>query len=156
MGNLKLRFVTETGLISNAVTWFEGGSLWSHVEFVLPDGTFLGARAMGGIAIRASDYIKPKHIERQRIYSIPVADDVLESILTFANSQVGKSYDFTDILGIMTHTSLHNSNDWICSEFVTASCLQAGLRLLNVEPEFVYKITPEMVHLSPVLSGCGV
>lgn len=156
MGILKLRFVTEIDIVSEAVTWFEGGSLWSHVEFVLPDGTFLGARASGGIQIRAANYILPKQIKRQREYAIPVDDDVLETILNFAKSQIGKSYDFTDIIGIATHTSLHNSNDWICSEFVTASCLKGGLVLINVEPEFVYKVTPEMVHLSPILAGHAV
>ena len=153
MAILKLRFVTETDIISQSVAWFQGGSLWSHVEFILPDGTFLGARASGGIQIRAADYIKPNKIKRQREYAIPISEDSLESILSFGLSQIGKSYDFTDILGIAAHTSWHNSNEWICSEFVTACCLKGGLILLNVEPEFVFKITPEMVHLSPILAG---
>jgi len=156
MGVIKLRFVTETDVISGAVSWFQGGSLWSHVEFVLPDGTFLGARAVGGIKIRAVDYIKPSKIKRQRVYAIPVDDATEEAILTFAHSQIGKSYDFSTILGIAAHTSWHNSDEWICSEFVTACCLKGGLSLLNVEPDFVYKVTPEMVHLSPALIGHAV
>ena len=58
MSKVWLRFVTEKGFTSAAIRWFTWSD-WSHVDFVLKDGRFLGARLDGGVQIRPHNYIKP-------------------------------------------------------------------------------------------------
>ena len=116
MESISIRFVTEKDVISQAirgVTW----SAFSHVEFVLDDGTTLGAHASGGVAIRPIDYDVFSNEER---YRIAVTAEAKAAILAYAHAQVGKPYDFTDIAGIMLHRDWRNEDRWICSELVTA------------------------------------
>ena len=151
MADFKIRFVSESNFGSGVVEFFEGGSHWSHTEIVLPDGKYLGARRVGGVAIRNSDYIT--NINHERRYSIPVTDDAYTKIMDFAMSQIGKKYDISLILGIAFHKNWHNKNEWDCSEYVTSSAIQGDLYFLNVEPNYTYKVTPETLHLSPILMG---
>jgi uncharacterized protein YycO len=144
----RIRFVTEEGFISSAIRGFTN-SQWSHAEIVLPDGSYLGALA-DGVRIRPADYCKTTN---ERRYAVPVESDALAQMMAFAHEQVGKPYDLFDIAGLATHRNWHEDSAWICSELVAATAEAGGLFMLNVDPEFVYHITPEMLHLSPMLIG---
>ncbi len=146
---LTLRFIAERDLISAAireVTFSE----WSHVELLTPENTWLGAHADGGIAVRHFDYANP---DRERRYSLPVTVDQLERILAYARSQIGTRYNFEDIAGLLLHRNLTQNNRQICSMFVFEALWQGGLRMLNVLPGFSNLVTPETLHLSPLLIG---
>jgi hypothetical protein len=41
----------------------------------------------------------------------------------------------------------------ICSQFCLVMLQEAGLPMLNTLPQFSFLVTPEMLHLSPVLRG---
>jgi hypothetical protein len=151
MADFSIRFITEGGFVCTAIRGFTF-SQWSHAEIILPEGTYLGAHAGGGVQIRASNYVVPT---RERRYSIPVPDQMLEDILNFAKAQIGKGYDY-DAIGqivIHKHDPWANANRWFCSELVAASANAGGLVLLNVVREYVNLITPEMLHLSTRLVG---
>ncbi len=150
MKTFDLRFISEGSILDGIIEVVEGGSMWSHTEIIIPDGRYLGARIKGGVQIRPADYCKVKREER---YSIPVEDAQYEQIMDFAHAQIGKPYDYEDIIGIAVQADWHNLNRWICSEFVAASAEAGGLYLLNVIPKLTYRITPEELHLSPSLRG---
>jgi uncharacterized protein YycO len=144
---INIRFITEADLISDAIrveTW----SPFSHVEFILDDGTYLGAHASGGVAIRPAYYCKPTREER---YAIPCTQEQKDAILAYAHSQIGKPYDFTDIVGILIHRDWHAEDSWICSELVAAAFEKGGLPLLHTPMGIVSRITPEQDYLSSLL-----
>lgn len=149
MAFFRLRFVTEDALDSALIRW-ETRCLYSHIDIVMPDGQYLGARHKGGVAIRPVDYMRPT---RERRYAIPVEDNALAAMMTFGMAQVGKPYDDRDIIGMALHTDWHSADStaWICSELGMAYPLAGGLALLNVLAGYTYRITPDDLHLSPLL-----
>ena len=149
MGLFRIRFITEPDWISTSIRVITNSD-WSHTEIILPDGTYLGAHPDGGVKVRPANYCVPT---RERRYSIYVDDRQLDKIMAFTRGQIGKPYDLTDIAGLLTHLDWHTKGKWICSEFVAAAAEAGLLYLLNAEPAFVSRITPEMLHLSPLLIG---
>src|SRR5579862_8668343 len=121
MANFNIRFVTDDSPISRAIR-LATKSLFSHTEIILEDGSYLGAHLDGGVQIRPASYMKPT-LERR--YAIPVTDEQLKSMLDFAQSQVGKPYDSTDIIGTLLDFGWSRPGSWICSELVAAAA-EAG------------------------------
>lgn len=146
---LKLRFITESDLISDGIRVLTRG-YYSHVEIILSDGSYLGAHDSGGVMIRPWNYTVPT---RERRYAVPVFTDQLAQMLDFAHSQVGKPYDKLDILGLVLEKDLQKAGDWICSELVTAIMQAGGLFPLNALPDRTNLVTPELLHLSPYFLG---
>ena|ERR1700744_1986814 len=149
MGQFRIRFITETDVISDAirlVTFSE----WSHTEIMTDEGTYIGAHSDGGVQERPADYTK---VSRERRYSIPVSDWAQEEIMKFARSKIGTPYDFEDIAGLFLHHDLTEKKTEICSMFVLEAAMAGGLQMLNVLPGYTNLITPEMLHLAPCLIG---
>lgn len=120
------------------------------MEFVLDDGTTLGAHADGGVRVRPIDYCKPSRDERFRI---PVTFEQKEKILTFVHEQCGKPYDFLAIAGILFHRDWRKSNRWFCSELVAAAFEAVGHPIVNAPNGKVNRISPRDCYLSPFLIG---
>lgn len=150
MAFFKIRFINTPGIVSALIDW-EGNSLWDHVEIETDTGTYIGAHAGGGIEERPANYCTPS---RERRYSIPCSQAQLDLIMAKARSRIGTQYNLADIVGLAIHNRhFDDKQREICSEF-TMECAEAGnLFLLNVEREFFFLVTPEMVHLSPLLRG---
>lgn len=147
--SLTIRFVTEDDLVSALIrdkTW----SPYSHVEFVLDDGTTLGAHFSGGVAIRPLNYAKFSKEER---FDIPVTDEQKALILAFAHAQVGKSYDMTAIAGMCLDRDWRNRDKWFCSELVAAA-FELAVPLLRIADD-VDRISPRDLLLSLRLEGVG-
>lgn len=152
MAVITIRFVDSGGWITSGINW-ETNSLWPHVEFGTPEGTWIGAHNPGGWQERPGDYCVPK---REAIYDIPCMLSVQTAHLARIRSQIGTKYNTLAILGMLIRnrklTSIHSV---ICSQGVTdeALILWGPHRYLNVAPGFTHLVTPEMVHLSPILVG---
>jgi len=85
----------------------------SHVDFVTPEGTLIGAHITGGVQERPADYEK-FGLRIQVI--VPVTDWQQTAALEYARSKIGTKYDAEDILGIAIGDSrLHEAKDLICS-----------------------------------------
>jgi uncharacterized protein YycO len=141
-GTIKIRFVTEDDLVSALIrehTW----CAYSHVEFVLDDGTTLGAHFAGGVRIRPINYAKFTRVEE---FVIPMTVEQKFTIMSFAQAQVGKAYDAGAIVGVLLHRDWRNTDCWFCSELVAAAFEQA-VPLLNVS-ESVNRIVPRDLLLS--------
>lgn len=148
---IKIRFITADGFVSQAIRWVTN-SLFSHVEFGTPEGTWIGAHTGDGVQERPANYCTPT---REYVYEIPCTLQMQTEHLKRIRSQVGLHYNNLDILGLLLRrrklTTLHAV---ICSQWVTdESLILWPLKFLNVLPGFTHLVTPEMVHLSPVIIG---
>jgi uncharacterized protein YycO len=144
-----IRFVTCDDIVSALIrdkTWCD----YSHVEFVLDDGTTLGAHADRGVAIRPANY---DVFTKLAVFAVPMTEEQKAAIMSFAKAQLGKAYDKDAIAGIVFHRDWRNPNEWFCSELVAAAFEQA-LPLLNV-PDNVNRITPRDLLLSLRLRATG-
>lgn len=143
-----LRFVTCHDAISAGIRLGEYGFWASHVEAVMPDGTFLGAHAAGGVQARAADYDRGEWT-KQLFVHIPTTDEQAAAFHEFLRAQLGKSYDLTAIEALVAQRDWREPDSWFCSELQTAALESAGL-LLELAAD-VWKITPRDLLL--VLSG---
>ena len=147
-----MRFVDSGDIITAGINWATN-SLWPHVEFGTPQGTWIGAHFAGGIQERPGSYCKPR---REAIYDIACTEYLEQNHLQRIRAAIGTRYNTLDILGILLRnrklTSPHRA---ICSQFVTEECLWlwGANRFLNVLGSWSFLVTPEMVHLSPIFVG---
>ncbi len=112
-------------------------SNFSHVEFVLDDGSLLGASDQGplspclkgsplGVAIRPANY-QAFGMRRQMILKTDKAD----AILAFAFGQLGKPFDRTALHNFLS-PALPGARDfrapdtWFCSELILCSLESGG------------------------------
>lgn len=150
-----IRFINSSGFVTEAIDWATN-SLWDHTEMADSDGSlaingWIGAHDDGGVQNRPADYCTPT---RERRYAIPVTEQEFAATMAFAKSKIGTPYNFADIAGLLLKARKINSvHRLICSQFVTEAGEAGGIRALNVEPGFEYLITPESLHLSPLLIG---
>jgi hypothetical protein len=152
MARIVVRFVKGDGFESAAIAAITN-SIFSHTEFGLEDvhgaiTGWLGAVTGTGVQVRAPNYATEKLDYR---YGVPCTDEQYSAWLKWADSQIGKSYNYEDIAGLLFHDQkLNDKKGDICSEFVTLGLQAAGFSPLNALPEFAYLVTPETLHLSPI------
>lgn len=149
---IRVRFVAGPGFVGAAIRRLTG-SLFQHVEFGTPDGTWIGAHDDGGIQERAADYAV---YTREYVYEIPCTQAQQDSLLAWARSKIGTKYNFLDILGLLIQNrTLHSPNRFICSQFCAEGLLLifGAPKVLNTLAEYDYRITPETLHLSPIFVG---
>lgn len=136
-------------LIGSAAIRYFTWSPYSHVDFVLPNGMLLGARAARGVALYS-----PAEWQASRVATYSVATNIRqqEAILRAARSQIGKPYDWGGVLGIALRSRRWQADDsWFCSELVTWAFEQAGVPLLRTTD--AWRITPRDLLLSPHLKS---
>jgi hypothetical protein len=146
--SIKIRFVTEDSLVSKLIriqTWCD----YSHVEFVLDDGTTLGAH-QDGVKIRPIDYAKFTKIAE---FVIPMTVEEKFIIMSYAQAQLGKAYDDSAIAGIVLHRDWRNTDKWFCSELVAAA-FETAVPLIRV-PGSINRIVPRDLLLSLRLRAEG-
>jgi hypothetical protein len=152
---IRVRFITNDDFISRAIC-FVTNSLFCHVEFGTPDGTWVGAHDDGGVQERPANYCQPT---REYVYEIPCTQQQQDDALAWMRSQIGAKYNFLDILGLLLHNrKLTTPRQVICSQFVSRGLLRffGAARYLNVLAGATYLVTPETAHLSPIFVGCLV
>ena len=153
MPNLVIRFIDEPGVISRLITW-STNSLWCHCEALSSDGqAWIGAHSGTGVDRRPLDWIQPR---RERRYAIPVAEHDAQAAYRWLDVQLGRKYNYLDILGLALHKRTWSPQRAICSQLMLEFMQQAGLQPLNVLPGFDALTTPEMLHLSPLFIGRSV
>jgi hypothetical protein len=152
MACVRVRFIRGTGFVSWAIARVTG-SLFSHVEFGTPEGTWIGAHIGGGIMERPANYCNPA---REYVYEIPCSAVQAQEALTWMRSRIGTKYNVLDIVGLLFQArTLCSAHRYICSQFCTAGLLEVfgAARVLNVLTSWSFRITPETLHLSPIFVG---
>lgn len=139
MGKVWLRFVTEPGITSLAIRWFTWSD-WSHVDFVLRDGRFLGSRLDGGVLIRKHDYLTPSMF-RYACVEVPEP----RKVYGWATTQIGKPYDWKAIAGFLPRANWHDPGKWFCSELVAGGFEQAGCPIVDRK---AFRVTPQTAYES--------
>jgi hypothetical protein len=120
---IKLQFVCEAALSSQAIAWFSHDHL-SHVDAVLPDEWLLGARSDSvggkppGVQIRPPNYRK---WIRRVVMTIPATTEQEEIFYGFLERQLGKPYDNLAIWGFVFDRDWRACDSWICSELQSAA-----------------------------------
>jgi hypothetical protein len=120
---MRLQFVTVDNFGSHAIAYF-GGLRFSHVDYVMADGSLLGSRSdkigkvAKGVQIRPPNYL---NFSRRVIFTIPATPDQEAAVWQFLAGQIGKPYDWRAIWGFITYRDWHERDSWICSELIAAA-----------------------------------
>jgi hypothetical protein len=151
---IKIRFVQGNDLISKAILIGErDGDQPTHVEVVLPDGSLLGAHAVGGVQIRPAGYDKDTTTHELIVLisfkmdmtaaQEPAYDSAAiyeKKFYDFLHAQIGKPYDFTGVAGLAVGRNWREDDSWFCSELVARALEEAG---------FFEHLTSSANHVSP-------
>ncbi|HLH94988.1 MAG TPA: hypothetical protein VKW08_07710 [Xanthobacteraceae bacterium] len=152
MGDPKitLRFVTGADVVSAGIRVGEYGYWATHVEAVMPDGTYLGAHFDGGVQARSPDYDKSS-FTREQFIRLPCNAAQSESFNRFLQAQIGKPYDIEAIAALVAGRDWRSPDSWFCSELQAAALEACGWFATRLASS-VAKITPRDLLL--ILSAC--
>ena len=149
---ITIRFVAARDPISAIVRMGTYGFAYSHVEFVLADGSAIGSHARTGVAITPKGYAGRWQTSTRSV-ALPCTETQEAALVAFLRAQLGRPYDFLAILAIATSFFLGPRNwrspdAWFCSELVTAALEAAGIMSCIIED--TSRITPRdcMIFLS--------
>lgn len=152
---VRVRFIANRTLLSAVIRTLTG-SLFSHVEFGTPEGTWIGALAGSGIQERPGNYANPS---REYMYEIPCTRSQQQQALELMRARIGTRYNYRAIAGLLfLARRWTDPRELICSQFCTEVLLHVfgAWRVLNVLIGWDYRVTPEILHLSPIFAGCLV
>lgn len=158
MNGIDIRFINSAdSFVGRAIDWTTN-SLMDHVEIgarasYADDAvtSWIGAHSDHGVQERQFDYCKPT---AEWHYRIPCTEEQWATILAAARADIGVKYNFLDIGGLLFHDRrLNDPHRLICSHAAYKWVWASGIMLLNVLPEYAYLVTPETLHLSPLLIG---
>lgn len=123
---ITLRFVSHPGLFNWACTIAQYGFWGTHVEAVMPDGTYLGAISDG---VKARDPGYDKGTFKQEVFvDVRATADQEEIFYAFVESQIGKPYDLWAILAYFWPSRDWQSFDaWYCSELLGTGLAECGI-----------------------------
>jgi len=137
MPNIKIQFSTVRSVSAKILHWFDHG--WcSHVATILPDGRYLSAELIGGVAIRT---FKEEEFSKILIVELPTTHKIHDAFYAFCHSQVGKPYDWTAILAFAANREWRLNDAWFCSELISAA--------LEVSQYFPYRIATGNKKITP-------
>jgi uncharacterized protein YycO len=128
MPAITLQLSSMNDFVSEVIRAFDHGA-YSHVDAVLADGTLLGARsdacgaAAPGVQIRKSGYAAFSGIKR---VVLPTTVECEAAFYAYLQTQIGKPYDHSAILGFALNRDWREADSWFCSELVAAALEQAG------------------------------
>lgn len=147
MAELIIRFVKTKDLIADIIA-LDTFSIFDHTEAKSRSGGWIGAHADGGFQDRPFNYSDPI---RDYQYSLTVTQAQYDKAQNWAESKIGTSYNFANILGLLIHNrEFDNKHELICSQAMVLFLEAAELKPLNVTPAAAHLITPETLHLSPL------
>ena len=137
MDSIRLLFSTShhpMSAVIRACTW----SKWSHVALVAGpcaiEAVTTGVRKVP--VLEAMDRAK-----RAAVVELPCRDP--RAVIAAAESQLGKPYDFTAIVGLGLHRDWQEDDRWFCSELVAWAFAEAGTPLFRTE---AWRITPQDIY----------
>ena len=133
------------GFISASIRW-QTRSPYSHAALLYPDGkTIIEAWQFRGVQKR--EVIDWEGIE---VFEAPNLDAWRwEQIFHFAESKIGKRYDYRGVLRFLSRIPASTDDAWFCSELVFAAFQSAGWNLLHETTAGA--VSPAMLALSPLL-----
>lgn len=123
---ITLRFVSHPGPFDLLVRAAQLGYWASHVDALMPDGTFISSRFWDGVQVRPRNYDAGK-FTREQWFSIVSTKDEASRFYDFMRSQIGKPYDALAIVAFLLGRDWQASDSWFCSELPAAALSACGL-----------------------------
>lgn len=119
-----------------AVTW----SRFSHVGMIDETGEYVyeAEAFMGVVKTPINEFVERYN---GRVVREDYNCDNPKNAFAFMESQLGKSYDYSAIFGILFKTDIDKENAWFCSELVVRSIEEGGTSYFR--PDYESRITPE-------------
>lgn len=115
-------------------------SPWSHCALVDGDRV-LEAAAPHGVRARTLAELCAE-ASRFEVRELPCPDPA--AAIAWAESQLGKPYDYRGVVGIGFRRRWQDADAWFCSEFVSEAIRQGGRALFRAD---AYRITPLHLHI---------
>lgn len=152
-----LLFTKNSGIFPAGIrlaTW----SPWNHVDLVWDDHVLIGAVSSHAPTGSWSGGVQKATLQH-RLAQTSILDSALyridlpheNSARLFAESQVGKPYDWTGITGFVFGRDWQKPDKWFCSELAAATVLAGMLPLVTLRTG---RVTPgalvSIPHLAPV------
>lgn len=131
---LEWRCVNGQGFVREAICFVSRGAV-CHVEFLV-DGKSIGAHANGGVEIREIDSYPTDYR-----FKAECTPEQYQKAIDFLHAQLGKPYDFLDIMGILANRNWEDPERWICSELWAATLIHAGI--IKPLPTAINLVTPQ-------------
>jgi uncharacterized protein YycO len=134
---VKLRLSASNSMVSRAIkllTWSD----YSHVDFVLDSGDYLGSVPGKGVIV---------HRQKEPLEHFYHIDASYDTITNAALNQLGKPYDYTGIVGFLFNRDWQKTDSWFCSELVAAS-INKEIALFDAES---FRITPRDISIHPLV-----
>lgn len=157
-----VRFIASRSIIGWLIR-FGTMSLFEHVEILSRDGQgWVGAHAWTGVEKRPLDWAGK--LIRDYRYELEVTETQFKMFHGFVDGMIGTRYNYLLIAGLALHLrwlALWSKDriDWSkggyvdCSQLVIWALQRAGIQPLNAQMGFDGLVTPETLHLSPILIG---
>ena len=119
------------------MTWCD----YSHVDFLLRDGTYLGAIPFPGVCVHGMTY------STEAFYRYECDEETSQKIIDFANSQIGKHYDYSGIVGFAARRDWQEEDSWFCSELIASAFNKSNVKIFD---ENAFKISPRDIAVNPL------
>jgi uncharacterized protein YycO len=148
---MKIAFYKGTGWISKSILHVSRGG-YSHAAVQLADGSIIEAHARRGVCTRKSLLDQVDTETQVVVFDVETTPEQDVIITDFLKSQIGKGYDYWNIVGFVTHATKEGRKGydrWFCSELVFAAFQKAGINLL--ERVEAWKVSPTILSYSPLL-----
>jgi hypothetical protein len=147
---MQLRFVQGTSYISRWIVDQEKAAMPftpSHVEAVMPNGTWLGAHIDVGVQARPAGYDKGE-VAHELFLTLPALPAQDAAFHTFLEKHIGEPYDWSAILGFVLPQHEHAPEHAICSALCTLG-LRTPTGVPAVSPWFPWPLAAPAHLISP-------
>lgn len=118
-------------------------SKFSHMAVLLKDGNVIDTTFLSGVRIQSLEKFS-KHYRDRIVREVVLPNELAAE--QFLYSQIGKSYDWTALVGIAVRNGKWTDDDkWFCSELVEAAIKIGGLdrfveKLSRIIPQYCWAI----------------
>src|SRR5688572_9599894 len=125
MSEPKILLFRGKGFFSTLIRW-QTRSPFSHAAILLPDGVTI-IESWQGEGVRKKKVTNWSDIDK---FTVNVSPEVWEKVIAFCESQVGKKYDYLQVLRFVSRRKGKDDSKWFCSELVFRGFELAGEPLL--------------------------
>jgi uncharacterized protein YycO len=142
----KILLFKGRGMVSRLIRWQTNG-IYSHVGLQRSDGRIIEAwhkPAKVRLRGRLSDW---RDVEAYEV--VGATPEQLERAVAWAESQIGKKYDFGGVLRFVTRWRKKQDDKWFCSELVFQAFKEVDINLLDRIQSS--QVSPTVLSFSPLL-----
>jgi uncharacterized protein YycO len=148
---MKIVFFKPTTVIGHIICFISRGQ-YSHCGLLLDDNSFIEALPFTKVRHISQLDAKRYNVKITKAFQVNTTPEERKSMTDFLMLQIGKSYDYWSIFGIIWNGSDAGRKmykKWFCSEIVFAAFQKVNINLLEDIP--AWKTTPVLLSYSDKL-----